>query len=232
MHYPRLTKCMPDEGRPNPFRFPHKALRFGHCRMLAELGTLDFADEEAAAGLQVRLSQLLDLGQAVAAAQQLALSPLLAAAADGEASMARAELAGADMAGLCTAAAEIRSLMRAVKVATPARRAAAGRTLYRCYALFAAADLARMDAEETALLAALHRAADDASLSAAAAESYRHLAPLHLEGLMRLMLPALATAELKILLVQLKTSLEPRHFEQLFQSMVQPLLASNSSAAA
>lgn len=227
MPYPRLTKCMPDEGRPNPFHFAHKALRFGHCRILAELGTQDFTQEQAAAQLQARLDHLLDLGHAVAIAQRQALGPLLTGAA-----AAATPPHWEDMAGLTTAMAEIRSLMRALKVATTARRAAAGHTLYRCYALFAAADLARMDAAETVLLATLHQLFSDERLGAAAAEALHRLAPQDLESLLRLMLPALATAELEALLDQLRATLAPERFATLFEAMVRPLLASNSAAAA
>lgn len=227
MPYPRLTKCMPDESRYNPFFFLHKALRFGHCRMLSELGTQDFSHEAMADTLLVKLSQLGELSRAVIEAEQEALQPALGTC--------RPEVAAAccqDHASHVAALAELESLMRAMKVATLPRRTPAGRTIYRCYALFVAADLSRMDAEETSLIISLQQSLTDQALRSIEAQIFRRLTPEQLDLLMRLMLPALTGAELGMLLPQLEMDVGPALFALLVESTVRPLLASASSAAA
>ncbi len=218
---------MPDESRHNPFLILHKALRLGHCRMIAELGTQDFTEETASARLILRLSQFLELNRAAAEARHDALLPVL----DSH----RLEAAAAacqDQLNQLSALAEIESLIRAFNVATPQRRSTAGRSIYRCYALFAAADMTRMDSEETGLLSNLHNALDDEALRGVEAQTLRHLPPDQLETLLRLALPALTTRELEELLEQLQRAVEPARYTALFEGTVRSLLAASSSAAA
>ena len=152
---------MPDETRHNPFHLLHKALRFGHCRMLSELGAEDFSDDGAAARLLSHLVQHLDLCRAVAEARQDALLCVLTARGS--------EMAAATCqahASHLTALAELESLVRAVNVAAPWRRRVAGRSIYRCFALYASADMERMDEDETVLLGHLHTVLPDAEIRA------------------------------------------------------------------
>ena len=216
---------MPDESRHNPFNAAHKAMRLGHCRMIGELGAQDFSDEPVSARLMLRLHQHLDLNRAMAVAQHEALLPdLMRLRLDAAASQQQASH--------LAALAELDSLLRAFAVATPQRRGAAGSTLYRCYALFAASDMARMDCEETTLLANLHAALADDDLRAMEGRSLKRLPPDQLDRLLHLALPALAAAELETLLDGLRQVIEPARFAALFETTVQPLLAANSAAAA
>jgi hypothetical protein len=225
--YPRLTKCMPDETRHNPFQALHKALRHGHCRMLPELGAGDFGDDAASGGLLLRLVQHLDLCRAVAEARQQAL--LGAAAAHGlEADSAACQ----DHAGHMAALAELQSLVRAVNVAAAKRRRPAGRSIYRCYALYASSDMARMDEDETLLLTRLHDGLADAELRALEGRTYAALAPEHFQALMRLLLPALSTSELEVLLDLLEAHMEPSYFASSVEPAMRPLLASSRVVAA
>lgn len=210
---------MPDENRQNPFRILHKALRHGHCRMVCSLGAQDFADGARTAPLLDRLGRIIALSRGVLEARQDVLQPLLKAKAH-----AVHEQAAAEDASLAAALAELDSLIRALHVATPARRPVAGRALYRCYSLFAAADMARMDAEETALLAVLHQCLDDAALCGIEAALFRWLSPQQLETLMQIMLPALGSAERCNVLAQLRRDLDPVLFAALHQSTLRPLL--------
>ena len=185
MSYPRLTKCMPDETRHNPFHLLHKALRFGHCRMLSELGAQDFGDDAArsppaaAAGRPSRSPSRRRRGPAGRpCSTALAAHGLEVAAA-----------ACQDHAGHLTALAELRSLVRAVNVAAPQRRRLAGRSIYRCYALYASSDMARMDEDETLLLTALHDSLPDEELRGIEGRRLALLAPAHFEALLRLLLP-------------------------------------------
>lgn len=225
--YPRLTKCMPDESRHNPFQALHKALRHGHCRMLPELGAGDFGDDAVSGALLQRLVQHLDLCRATAEARQRAL--LGAIAAQGlEANPTSCQ----DHAGHMSALTELQSLVRAVNVAAPQRRRPAGRSIYRCYALYASSDLARMDEDETVLLASLHDRLSDAELRTLEGRTYAALSHEHFLGLMRLLLPALATAELADLLELLEDHLEPSFFASSVEPAMRPLLASRRFVAA
>ena len=220
MPYPRLTKCMPDERRHNPFQVLHKALRHGHCRLLSDLGAADFGDEAGAADLVSRLAGFLRLDRAVLAATATLPRPA------EEPPLVR------DQSGHLAALSELDSLMRAVAIATPQRRPAAGRALYRCFALFAACDMARMDGQETALLGGLHQAYGDEQLRAMESEVFRRLPAEELESVLRLMLPALSPPELEAALGRLQNDVGPARFATLFQEAVRPLLTGNSSAAA
>ena len=227
MSYPRLTKSMPDETRHNPFQLLHKALRFGHCRMLSELGVQDFGDDAAGARLLPRLVQQLELYRAMAVARQQAL--LLTLGSRGQ------EVAATtcqDHAAHLAALAELESLVRAVNVAAPQRRRLAGRSIYRCYALYAAADMERMDEDETLLLTALHQALGEEDLRAIEGKSLSGLAPEHFRQLSALLLPALATAELESLLALLQDHMDPGLYATAVDQVMRPLLGSGSSAAA
>ena len=210
MPYPRLTKCMPDETRHNPFHLLHKVLRLAHCRMIAELGTQDFADGDAPARLMLRLVQKLELNRTAAEARHQALLPLL-----GAQCLEAAAGACRDLSCHLAAIAELHSLIRAFNVATPPRRVAAGRTLYRCYALFGAADMGRMDREETALLANLHHQLSEAELRALEDRMLALLPPDQLHGLLQLAVLALTAAERQQLLAQLQRSVDARLFAAL-----------------
>lgn len=227
MTYPRLTKCMPDESRHNPFQALHKALRHGHCRMLPELGAGDFGDDGTSGGLLQRLVQNLDLCRAAAEARQFAL--LEAAVAKGlEIDAPSCQ----DHSGHMAALTELQSLVRAVNVAAPQRRRPAGRSIYRCYALYASSDMARMDEDETVLLGRLHDRLSDAELRTLEGRTYAALSHEHFLGLMRLLLPALSTSELAVLLDLLEDHLEPSFFATSVEPAMRPLLASRRFVAA
>lgn len=217
---------MPDESRHNPFHALNKALRSGHCRMIAGLGVQDFRDEAASARLMLRLARQLELGRAVAEAQHAALLPQQA-----QSSLAAAAAACQDQLSQLAALAELQSLLRAFGVATPQRRAAAGRGLYRCYALFVAADMTRMDGQETTLLVQLQHVLDDEGLRALECESLRQLPPDQLDPLLRLALPALPAREDGALLAALERAIEADRFSTLLRDTVTPLLAANSAGA-
>ena len=227
MTYPRLTKCMPDESRPNPFHLLHKALRFGHCRMLSELGAQDFGDDAAASRLLLQLVQHLELYRSVAEARQAALLEALSQRGlEVEASACQDHL------GHLTAISELGSLVRAVNVAAPQRRRLAGRSIYRCYALYTSSDMARMDEDETLLLSSLHDSLDDEALRGIEGHAFADLAPAHFEPLMRLLLPALSTAELEGLMAVLRQYMDADQYDTEVEPVMRPLLATSSSAAA
>lgn len=226
MSYPRLTKCMPDETRHNPFHLLHKALRFGHCRMLCELGAQDFGDEAVANRVLPQLVRQLSLFRAVAEARQSALMDALARRGL-EMPTATVEDHASHMAAL----AELQSLVRAVYVAAPQRRRLAGRSIYRCYALYTSADMERMDEEETILLTALQEGLEEDDLRAIAGRTFGGLPPDHFEQIAGLLLPALSTAELEGLLGELRIHLDPGYFADTVEPKIRLLLGEGNFAA-
>ena len=227
MLYPRLTKCMPDEERHSPFQILHKALRFGHCRMLSELGAQDFGDEATADRLLPQLVRQLDLYRAVANATQAALLAEL-----GQRGLAAPASSGEDHAGHLMALAELQSLVRAVAVAAPQRRRPAGRSIYRCFALYASADMERMDEEETLLLSSLHLDLDDDTLRAIEAGTLGELTTEHCQSFLQLLLPALAPDEFDALLCRLRRHMEPSRFAAAVEPAVGTLMEGGRVAAA
>jgi hypothetical protein len=218
---------MPDEARPNPFQLLHKALRYGHCHILSQLGAQDFGDDAAGARLLTRLVKQLELYRVVAEARQEALLSTLRERGQ--------ELAAAtceDHAAHLTALAELGSLVRAVNVAAPQRRRLAGRSVYRCFALYVSADMERMDEDETLLLTALHQMLADDELRLVEGRSLGCLDPRHFRQLSALLLPALSTAELETLLPLLQRHMEPSHYAEAVERAMRPLLGTGSPAAA
>lgn len=227
MTYPRLTKCMPDETRHNPFQSLYKALRHGHCRMLPELGARDFGDDAISGSVLLRLVEQLGLFRAIAEARHAALLAVL-----GERGLSADPAMCQDHAGHLAALGELQSLVRAVNVAAPQRRRPAGRSIYRCYALYTSSDMARMDEDETLLLMSLQDSLGDDDLRDIEGRSFAGLSEEHFVALMRLLLPALSTAELENLLRLLERHLEPQFFSSAVLPVMEPLLASSSPAAA
>lgn len=227
MSYPRLTKCMPDETRHNPFHLLHKALRFGHCRMLCELGAQDFGDDAVAARVLPQLVRQLDLFQAVAEARQSALRGALT-----DRGLAVPQATVEDHASHVAALAELQSLVRAVNVAAPQRRRLAGRSIYRCYALYTSADMERMDEEETILLTVLQQGLEEDDLHAIAGRTFGALSRDHFEQITGLLLPALSTTELEKLLEELRAHLDPDDFMDWVEPAIRPQRGVGSTAAA
>ena len=227
MPYPRLTKCMPDESRYNPFHTLHKALRFGQCGMLSELGAQDFRDDAATGRLLLRLVQQLDLHRVLAEARQEALLGALAARG-----LEAAAATCHDHVSHLTALAELESLVRAVNVAAPQRRRLAGRSIYRCYALYVAADMTRMDEEETLLLTCLHQTLTDEELRGIEGRTFDLLPPDHLQILIRLLPASLATVELELLLGVLQRHMDPAVYPTAVDQFIRPLMTPGSSSAA
>ncbi|MEY3082021.1 MAG: hypothetical protein RJA94_2006 [Pseudomonadota bacterium] len=218
---------MPDEERHSPFQILHKALRFGHCRMLSELGARDFGDDATADRLLPQLVRQLDLYRAVANATQAALLAEL-----GQRGLAAPASSGEDHAGHLMALAELQSLVRAVAVAAPQRRRPAGRSIYRCFALYASADMERMDEEETLLLSSLHLDLDDDTLRAIEAGTLGELTTEHCQSFLQLLVTALAPAEFDAMICRLRRHMEPSRFAAAVEPAVEPLMEGGRVAAA
>jgi hypothetical protein len=169
----------------------------------------------------------LDLYRAVANATQAALLAEL-----GQRGLAAPASSGEDHAGHLMALAELQSLVRAVAVAAPQRRRPAGRSIYRCFALYASADMERMDEEETLLLSSLHLDLDDDTLRAIEAGTLGELTTEHCQSFLQLLLTALAPAEFDALICRLRQHMEPSRFAAVVEPAVQPLMGGGRVAAA
>lgn len=227
MSYPRLTKCLPNESRHNFYDHFHKALRLGHCRMLAELGAQDFSVDAGTRQLMEKLNRLLELSRTHLECEASEVHPALEARRPGI-----TITAAQDLAGHRNALAELESLIRSVKVATPSRRNIAGQALYRCYALFAASDMAHMDAEETELMAVLHEAFTDDELRAMETSMIRAIPPQEMAGFMELMMPALNDPGRMAVLARLQCAMPQAEFTALLSDVVKPLLGAGQTQAA
>jgi hypothetical protein len=195
--------------------------------MLSELGAWDFGDDATADQLLPQLVRQLDLYRAVANSTQAALLAEL-----GQRGLAAPASSGEDHAGHLMALAELQSLVRAVAVAAPQRRRPAGRSIYRCFALYASADMERMDEEETLLLSSLHLDLDDDTLRAIEAGTLGELTTEHCQSFLQLLLTALAPAEFDAMICRLRRHMEPSRFAAAVEPSVEPLMEGGRVAAA
>lgn len=207
MSHPRLAGCLLDDSRHNFYHSMHKALRLGHCRMLAELGAHDYATASDTATLLQRLRALIELDRAHLDGENREIHPALETRQPGAATQAAEDHAHQEQ-----AFAELESLIRAVDVAIASRRPLAGQALYHRYALFAAADMEHMYAEETEVLSALHAAFSDDELIAIEARMVGAIAPPEMAAYMSLMVPALNQGERAAFLTRMRNALPEMAF--------------------
>lgn len=200
--FPRFAACLPDPNRYNVFNNTHKALRLGHCRMLSELGSHDFSDEAQTRSLMKKLRDQISLCLSHLQVEVREIRAALAARGPAPTLKSTGEYAGREQ-----ALAELQSLIRAVEVATPARRHGVGQSLYQRYALFAAADMAQMHDEETELLSELQSAFSDDELTAIETRIRDTIPPPMMASQLELMMPALNHIERGLLLEKLQSAL-------------------------
>lgn len=208
-----------DESRYDFFHNIHKALRLGHCRMLAALGAHDFSGEAQTLELLGRLKSMLALSRLHLRAENSVIHPALGEHCPGTSARAFSDHRDHEQ-----AFAELESLIRSVEVATPRRRNTAGHALYRHYALFAAADIQHMNEEETELLALLHQSFSDRELVELEARMMAVIDPENLWAYLRLMIPALNRPELVDLMSRLKAGLPDAGFRDLINTCLMPVL--------
>ena len=226
MSNPVLTSTAPDESRYNFYYVIHKALRLGHCRMLAAIGANDFTDEAATRSLLTQLRQLIMLGRSHLDSENREIHAALEARMPGASAHAAEDHGHHEQ-----AFAELESLIRAVEVALPSRRDVAGGALYRRYALFAAADMEHMNEEETDLLDVLHRAFSDDELMTIEGRIVAAIPPEKMMAYARLMMPALSHPERLDLLRKMQKAMPEAAFDALMAEAVKPSLAAADYAA-
>lgn len=227
MSHPRLAAYLLDAGRHNFYHGIHKALRLGHCRMLAELGAHDYSNAGETAALLQKLRGLIGLGRSHLEGENREIHAALEARQPGITAYAAAEHAAHEQ-----AFAELESLIRAVEVAIPERRPLAGQALYQRYGLCAAADMEQMYLEETEVLSALHSAFSDAELMAIEARMLAGIAPDKMAAYTALLMPALSPAERLEQLQKLRRDLPDQAFDGLLTGTIQLSLTPQDYAAA
>ncbi len=214
-----------DESRYDFFHNIHKALRLGHCRMLAALGAHDFTDCDRTMELLADLKAMLALARLHLDAENHVILPAL-----GEHRPSFSARTFSDHKEHEQAFAELESLIRSVEVATERRRNRAGHTLYRHYALFAAADIQHMNEEETELLTQLHQAFSDAELKDLEARMMAAIDSQSFSAYLKLMMPALNRPEMVDLLSQLKAEMPDHGFGDVARKCLVPVLGEEGFA--
>lgn len=217
--YPRLSTCLPHEERHNFYDAFHKALRLGHCRMLTALGAEDFSDAARNGALLSELRRLIVLNRLHLELEDREIHPALEARRPGA-----GQAAMHDAAGHAQALAELESLIRSVEVATQARRSIAGHALYRCYALFAAADMSHMNEEETKLLGLLHQLFSDAELQAIEGRMLRAIPLQDIISFVGMMMPAQCLRQRVAALEKLRSVVTAAEFRDLLKGGVKAAL--------
>ena len=223
---PTLTSAVPDETRYNIYLFIHKALRLGHCRMLAAIGANDFTNEAKTRALLDDLRALIGLGRSHLESENREIHTALEARVPGASAHAADDHGHHEQ-----SFAELESLIRAVEVALPSRRDIAGHALYRRYALFAAADIEHMNEEETELLQALHKAFSDDELHAIEGRIVSAIPPAKMMAYSKLMIPALNHHERIGLLGKMQKAMPEPAFNALLANAVEPSLTAEDYAA-
>jgi hypothetical protein len=216
----------PDPSRHNFYRGIHKALRLGHCRMLAALGSNNFANPESTAELLAALRGVLALGKGHLEGENREIHTALEKRAPG-ASLHAAD----DHKDHEESFAELEALIQAVEQAAPSFREESGRALYQRYAIFAAHDFEHMHEEETELLAVLQQHFTDEELFAIEHRIVSAIPPQKMAAAMTLMVPAMNHGERVDLVGKMQKALPEPVFKGLLMDTIKPSLPANDYAA-
>ncbi|WP_373503113.1 hypothetical protein [Aestuariivirga sp.] len=221
-----IQSIVPDESRHNFYHAIHKALRLGHCRMLAALGSNDYMNQMQTETMLADLRGLLALAAGHLEGENREIHAALEERAPGASAHAAEDHEDHER-----SFAELESLIRAVETATKAGRESAGRALYRRYAIFAAHDIEHMNEEETALLAVLQDRFSDDELREIEHRIVSAIPPQKMAAYMALMAPALNHGERVELLAKLQKAMPEPVFRGLLSDTIKPSLPANDYAA-
>lgn len=221
-----LSNYKPDETRYNFYRNIHKAIRLGHCRLLAALGSNDFTRDEPTAKLLGELRNFLMLGKGHLEGENREIHAALEQRMPGASSHAAEGHEDHEK-----AFEELEALMRAVETAPRLEKEKAGRALYYRYALFAAHDFEHMNEEETELLCALQDAFTEEELHAIEGRIVQAIPAPKMAAAMSLMVPALNHGERVELLAKLRTAMPQQAFDGLLAGVIKPSIPANDYTA-
>jgi hypothetical protein len=215
-----------DESRHNFYHIIHKALRLGHCRILAALGSHDYRDAARTAVLMAELRGLLVLGKGHLDGEDREIHAPLEQRVPGASAHATD-----DHEEHAHSFEEIETLIRAVETSTDATREAAGHALYKRYALFAAHDFEHMNAEETELLATLHGAFTDEELHGMEGRIVGAIPPPKMAAYLKLMIPAMNHRERVEFIGRMKSAMPEPVFSGVLSEAIKPSLTPEEFAA-
>ena len=202
MSHPRLAASLPEINRLDFHHAIHKALRLGHCHMLAALGAQDFNPDTQTHSLIEKLRELIHFCEVHREAERRHIHQPLEHRKPGTSARSHERLRSNHQ-----SIAEIQSLIRALEVAIPTRRPIAGMVLYQRYALFAATDIERMHEDESELLVALQAAFTEEELSEIEDSIISAFDSAQMALIMALMIPALNGIERAGMLTKLQAAM-------------------------
>jgi hypothetical protein len=219
MSGPTTISRVANENRYNFYHNIHKALRLGHCRLLAAIGSHDFTNADETAKLIADVRDFLVLAGSHLAGENREIHAALEARAPGASAHAAEDHEHHERSFV-----ELEELLRAIETAPVSRREQAGHALYRRYALFAAADIVHMNEEETELLHALHNAFTDEELHAIEGRIVSAIPPAKMVAGLKLMMPAINQGERIGMLAKMRHVMPSQVFDAVIAQAVKPSL--------
>lgn len=201
----------------------HKGLRFAHAEMLKLLGSADFTTPDTT---MEALRFHLTLCRKHLAHEEQYIHPALETRLTGASQEIERqhEEHREDFERLERA-------MAAVERASQEARAWAGRQLYLTFSTFVAADFIHMQEEETIFYPQLCALFSDAELMAMEMQIIHSLTPQENIAYLRLMVPAMNSAERRALLAGIKNTAPPAVFQAIVTEAVRPTLSAKDLAA-
>ena len=218
---------MPNSHRHNFYHAIHKALRLGHGRMLAAIGSTDFSNAAAAVRTIDMVREFLMLGRSHLEGENREIHAALEVRVPGASAHAADDHEGHEQ-----SFAELETMLRAIEMAPAAEKNRAALVLYHRYALFAAHDFEHMHEEETELLAALHEAFTDDELRAIEGRIVAAIPPAKMAAYLKIMMPAMNQPERSGMLEHMRDAMPAPVFETILNEAVRPSLDPAAFAAA
>jgi hemerythrin-like domain-containing protein len=197
-------------NRPNRYQPIHKALRAGLFDATVLVARTEFADAGEATVAARTVATLLDVLDSHAHHEEEFVMPVVARHAP--ALIASLETEHGRLEGL---QAEIRALLPRTCSDVTEERETAGQLLARALTLLVADHLRHMDREETEAMPVLWAHLTEEELDAMDGRIRASLPPERMPVMMRLMLPAMSTAESAKLLAAARAQMPPPVFAQL-----------------
>lgn len=219
MSYLSAVRITPDSTRHNFYYVIHRGLRFGHCRLLAGIGSTDFGNAAAVKTLVSNVREFLGLARSHLEGENREIHAALEARMPGASAHAAKDHEGHER-----SFDELEVLLHEAETASPANAAAAGRALYSRYAIFAAHDYEHMAEEESELLAALQQAFTDAELMEIEHRIVAAIPPQKMAAYLRLMMPAINHPERVGFAAKLRTAMPAAAFKDVMDNVVKPAL--------
>lgn len=212
-------------GRHNMYYAIHKGLRLGHCRLLTTLGTNDFTRSEETEKLLSELRGFLRLGQRHLESEESEIHAEIEKRAPGTTAHTHADHSEHEH-----SFEELEALICVIEDLPAAKRVVAGDSLYRRYALFAAADFQHMHSEETELLKVMQELFNDEELHMIEGRIVAKIPPEAMIAFLRLIMPALNAPERLDMLRNMKGGLPSEIFAAILTDAVRPVVDAKSYA--